>query len=480
MLGLNYFKRHWNTPFGYKDVLRIGLPLLAGMASSTVMQFTDRLFLGWYSLDAIAAALPASLASMTLHMTLYGLCSYAGVLAAQYVGARTPKLVGPAIWQGIWCAILCTVVLILSCFLARPLFEFVGHVQEIRELEITYFTIITSGSSLALFSAAVSAYFYGRGLTKPIMVANAVAAVINIPLDYVLIFGWGSFPELGISGAGYATCVGWLFGLLVLSLLVFTKKNDEYFCVLSGWKPNAEIFKKLIMFGAPSSIQFCVEFIAMTWFSFEIGTIGKIEQAASNIAFSVNSLTFTPMLGLSMAASTLVGQAMGRRKPLEAETAAYHALHLALFYMITTALLIALFAGNIVDVFKSSSDLDAAFFPEVRATGIILLYYVALYSLVDATNLIFFGALKGAGDTVMVMKMIIVCVTLCMFIPIFILKHTGYSSLHSLWIVFTSYIFILAVCCTVRFKGGKWHHIKMVDMSTTGIEAAQEAHAEIK
>ncbi|MDL2285246.1 MATE family efflux transporter [Desulfovibrio sp. OttesenSCG-928-F07] len=463
MFGFRYLKRHWNAPQGYKDILRIGLPLVASMVSSTVMQFTDRLFLSRYSLDTIAASGFAGMTSLTLLMTFQGICSYATVLAAQYVGARRPERVGPAMWQGIWCAAIFSVLLLVSCLFAKSFFGLSSHEPEIKQLEIQYFVVLTSGSSFALFGSAVSAYFFGRGITKPIMVANIVAALVNIPLDYLLIWGIGPFPEMGIIGAGVATVAGWVASLLILSLLVFNKKNDKDYYVLRGWRPEFALFKRLIHFGLPSGTQFCVEFIAQTWFLYELGNLGRIPQAASNIAFAINGLVFMPMIGLSMAASTLVGQAMGSKKPFQAERASYHTLHLAFIYMVSVAAIIVLFAGNLIDIFKGSQMVGIEDFNLVRQTGIILLYYVALYSLVDAANLIFIGALKGAGDTIMVMVTIISCVMLFLIIPLFVLRITNMVTLHSLWIIFTSYIFILALCITVRFRKRKWHKIQVIE-----------------
>ncbi len=462
MFGFDYLRRHWSTPQGYRDVLRVGLPLLASMVSTTAMQFTDRLFLSHYSLDAIAASGIAGIASLTLQMTFQGICSYAAVLAAQYVGARKCENVGPAMWQGIWCALACSVMLIAACFMAGPFFNISNHEPGIKALETQYFIVLTAGSSFALIGAAVSAFFFGQGRTKPIMVANIAAAVVNIPLDYILIFGlWGA-PEMGIVGAGVATVVGWVVALIILAVLVFRKKNDESYRVISGWRPNWGIFKRLVRFGTPSGAQFCVEFIAQTWFLFELGNLGRVPQAASNIVFAINGLTFMPMLGLSMAAATLVGQAMGRKKPLEAERASYHTLHLAFIYMATVAVMIVLFAGNLMDIFKGSGMAGQEDFALVRSTGVVLLYYVALYSLVDSANLVFIGALKGAGDTMMMMKIIIVCVIFTLMLPMAAMRVTGLVTLHSMWIIFTCYIFVLALCITIRFRRRKWHKINVI------------------
>ncbi|MDR2503874.1 MAG: MATE family efflux transporter [Deltaproteobacteria bacterium] len=464
MSCIGSLRGRWAAPLGYREVLRIGLPLLAGMISTTIMQFTDRLFLSHYSLEAIAASAPAVMASLTLQMTFHGICSYSSVLAAQYIGARALNRVGPAVWQGVWCALFCSLLLLGACFMAEPLFDFVGHEEDVRILEVRYFITLTSGASLALLGAALSSYFFGRGLTKPVMWANMAAALVNIALDYMLIFGEFGAPELGILGAGLATAAGWLTTLIILAVLIFRRENDAVYHVLRGWRPERDLFLRLVRFGLPGGMQFFVEFTGMTWFMFELGSLGKIPMAASNIVFAINNFTFMPMLGLSMAAATMVGQAMGRQCPLEAETAALHALHLAFFYMFCTAALIVFFAGDLMDVFRrASSQAAEGDFDKVRATGIVLLYYVALYSLVDAANLIFFGALRGAGDTVMMMKIIVVCVFLFLFVPFSILHMGGWISLHRLWLVFTAYVFILAACVTLRFRSRKWHKIKVIE-----------------
>jgi MATE family multidrug resistance protein len=461
MFIAHYIRTHWSTPQGYRDVLRVGLPLFASMASSTVMQFTDRLFLSHYSIDAIAASTPASLAAMTLHMSMFGLCGYTGVLAAQYVGARTSQKVGPAIWQGIWCALGCTAVLLLACALAAPIFDSIGHEPAIRRLEILFFQLLTAGSSFGLIAAAISGFFYGQGRTKPVMLTNIAAAALNVPLNYALVFGeWGA-PELGIAGSGIATGISFLFTAVIMAALVFRKKYDREFHVRQGWRFDWKIFRLLVVYGLPSGINMFVEFAGMSWFIFQIGNLDKIALAASNIAFSVNSLTFVPMVGLNMATAVMVGQAMGRKRPLQAEKITRHALHLAFFYMISVSILIVAFAGQLMEIFRTTSAQEQNFEP-VKQVGMVLFYYVAVYSLVDAANLIYIGALKGAGDTLAIMLIIITGVTCTLFIPMLILKLSGKVSLHALWLLFSSYVFFLAFLTFLRFKSRKWHKISMV------------------
>ncbi|SBV91320.1 MATE efflux family protein [uncultured delta proteobacterium] len=460
MFSVSSFTARWHAPQGYREVLRVSLPLIAGMLSTTVMQFTDRLFLSHYSVTSIAAALPSSMAAAVLQLPLAGLCGYVAVFIAHYVGAGRHKEVGAALWQGLWMTLAGTVLLAFACLLAGPLFTWTGHAPAVMAEEITYFRILTLGSAFFLLGSVVSGFFIGRGHTRPVLVANLLGALLNIPLDYALIFGAWGFPELGIAGAGIATVIGWAFCAVILGFGVFTAKNDKEFHVFRAWRVNAELVVRLLRFGGPSGVNLFMEVVGFAWFVLEVGKLGEVPLAASNIAFSVNSLVFMPMLGMNSAVAALVGQAMGAGRPDQAARATYNALHLCLMYMIPMALAFFLFAGPLMDIFRPGD--PSVVYAPIRATGIVLIYYIAVYSLVDSCNIVFLGALKGAGDTLAVMLILGGEALFVLILPILAMKTLGVASLHPLWAALTVYIMSLALCAFLRFRNGKWRRMRVV------------------
>lgn len=453
-------RTRWSAPQGYHDVLRVGLPLIAGMISSTVMQFTDRLFLSHYSVTSIAAAMPSSMAALVLQLPLVGLCGYVSVFIAHYVGAGRHKEVGRALWQGMWLAILGTALLALSCLLAVPLFQWTGHPAAVMAEEIIYFRILTLGSAFFLFGAVISGFFIGRGYTRPVLFANLTAAILNIPLDYALIFGKWGFPELGIAGAGLATVAGWAFCAVALGIGVFRKKNDVRFRVYRAWRLKTDMFLRLLRFGVPSGVNLFMEVVGFAWFVLEVGRLGEVALAASNIAFSMNSLVFMPMMGLNTAVATLVGQAMGRKRPDEAKTVTQNAFHLSLMYMVPLCVFIAAFAGPLMDLFRP--DDPSTDYTTIRSTGIVLIYYIAVYSLVDSANIVYIGALKGAGDTLFVMLILSGAGLFVLVLPILVLKYLGLAQLHPLWIMLTVYVMTMALCAYLRFRSGRWRGMRVI------------------
>lgn len=456
------FRTRLNEDQGYKSILRVCLPLVASMASSTVMQFTDRLFLSRFSVDAIAASMPASIASMTLSMPLLGVCGYTSVLIAQYIGSNAPRRVGPALWQGIIFALVAALFLCLVCILAGDFFDLIGHEPDIRRLEVEYFTVLTMGSGLSLLGATLAGFFSGRGQTRPVMAANVAAMIINVPLDYLLIFGGLGLPALGIFGAGLATVIGWLIGAAIMAAVIFRPANNRLYDLRQGRRFEWDMFRRLLRFGLPSGVNFFMEMIAVAWFAFEVGAFGREALAASNIAFSVNSLTFLPMLGLNIGLAAMVGQCMGRGRIDDAERVTANTLHLAFLYMLPLALLVALFAGPLMDLFKAG-DLPPHEYVAVRELGVTLLYFIAVYSMVDAMNIVFFGALKGAGDTLGIMYLLLGGLIFLLILPIMTLKYLGLASPVSYWLAFTAYVILLALLGFWRFYRRGWHKIRVVE-----------------
>ena len=196
----------------YREVLRVSLPLVVSMSSTMIMEFTDRIFLANYSLDAIAAALPAGITSFLFISFFMGTAQYLNVFVAQYTGSGTLHRVGAVLWQGIYFSVLSGVAMAGLYFLAEPLFRLGGHSPEVQALEVVYFRILCLGSGILIIGTSLSCFFSGRGRTRPVMILNMIGTLFNIPLDYALINGIWIFPEWGIRGAAIATVMSW-YGL---------------------------------------------------------------------------------------------------------------------------------------------------------------------------------------------------------------------------------------------------------------------------
>ena len=454
--------KRWSKPNGYRQVFAISLPLVASMGSITLMQFTDRIFLANYSLDAIAAALPAGIASFTAIAFFMGVASYTNAFVAQYTGAQVLNRVGAAVWQGIYFSIMSAVLLASLYFISHMLFDLIGHSPNIRALEVTYFNILTLGAGLVVLGSAMACFYTGRGLTWTVMLVHMAGATVNIPLDYCLINGVGPFPELGIVGAGIATVTASAFIVAVLGLLILSPKNRERFGTWEGRVFDKDLFSRLMRYGLPSGIQFFLEIFGITFFIQMLGRLGDLELAASNIVLSIETLSFLPMVGFHIGNATLVGQAVGRGRPEDGVYSTTSALHITVIYMMVVAAVFVLTPRPLLSLFKAGHQTPVQY-AEVMDIGVILMRFVAVFCFFDALNLVYSGAMKGAGDTRYIMWTIAALSLGVMIGPVYLAVQFIGAGLYTAWTLATLYISALGVAFMLRYRQGKWKKMRVIE-----------------
>ena len=452
----------WSNPNGYRDVLAISLPLVASMGSLTLMQFTDRMFLANYSVDAIAAALPAGIVAFTSISFFMGVANYTNAFVAQYTGARAFHRVGASVWQGIYFSLFAAVLLACLFFFSGTLFDLIGHSPHIRVLEVTYFNILILGAGLVVLGSALACFYTGRGLTRAVMLVYMAGATVNIPLDYCLINGVGPFPELGIMGAAIATVAASATIVFAFGLLIFSPANRERFGTWSNRAFDKELFRRLLRFGMPSGIQFFLEIFGFTFFIQMVGRLGDLELAVSNIVLSIETLAFLPMVGFHIGTATLVGQAIGRSRPEDGVYSTTSALHITLTYMMLIAALFVLAPEPLLSLFRSN-EITPEQYAGIMDLGVILLRFVAVFCFFDGLNLIFSGAIKGAGDTRFIMWAIAALSLGVMIVPIYVAVEVLKAGIYTAWTLVTFYVCALGLAFMLRYRQGKWKTMRVIE-----------------
>jgi MATE family multidrug resistance protein len=457
---MNRIKRRWSCDGGYSAVLKIAIPLILATGAYSVQQFIDRMFLAWYSPEAIAASMPAGILNFTLMSLFIGTASYVSTFVAQYYGAKQYDYIGRITWQGIYFSLLGMVVMLLFIPFSQSIFELAGHPPEVQELENRYFVILCLGSFFPIVSAAISGLFAGLGRTWTLMWVNFVGTGINIILDYAMIFGNFGFPEWGIRGAAVATVISSFVSTLLFLYLMLRRGYRKEFGTWSCREFNRGLFGRLLNFGIPAGLQFFLDMLGFTLFILLIGRIGKVELAATNIAFNINMLAFMPMTGLGIAIRVLVGQNLGNEDPKLAEFSTWSGTHISFFYMLIVAILFVALPGLFLNPFGYEAD-SAAFKP-IYDYGVVLLRFIALYCLFDTLNITFASALEGAGDTRFVMKAIVLVSWLVMVIPTYLVVVVFKQHLFVAWGFATAYVVLLGFVFLLRFLKGSWKTMSVI------------------
>ncbi len=468
---LSKVKNRWCGPGGMAHVLAIAIPMILSTSAHTVQMFTDRMFLSWHSSLEFAASMQASITSFTLICFFMGVTGYANTFVAQYTGSGQHHRVGPSIWQANYFAIIGGLFMLLLIPYADDIFRWVGHEQQVQVYEVTYFRIMCISAIPAVLNSALACFYTGRGKTWIVFWINISATIINIVLDYIMIFGKYGCPELGIAGAGWATVVATVFSTLCYVYLFFSKENRQIYNTLAGLKPDWQLFGRLIKFGCPNGFHFLLDVAGFTLFIMYVGRLGNLELAASNMAFQLNHLAFFPMIGLGIAISTVTGHALGADKPEEAVRATWSACILSFGYMIVLALgFVCCYDFFLIPFASMGSGPDGGVsFEQVRPVVIILLRFVALYCIFDTGNIVFAGTLKGAGDTRFVMFCSLGLCWGVMVLPTILLteNHIGPGNgLYLSWLALTLFVCLLAGVFYLRFACGKWKSMRVIEQPT--------------
>ncbi|HOA50709.1 MAG: MATE family efflux transporter [Thermogutta sp.] len=458
---LKRLRRWWLRPCGARTVLTVAMPLVISFASWTVMNFTDRMFLVWYDIGAVAAVLPAGMVQWTLAAFAMGLVSYVTTFVAQYQGAKRYHRVGPVLGQAYWTALLFIPPLMATIPFAYEMFSWIGHPPELAELEARYYQVAMLAVGAMLFSSVQAGFFTGRGDTRTVMIVDTGAALLNLVLDYLWIFGHLGFPEGGVEGAAWASTVAQWAKVVWYGVLMSGSRYDEY-CLRDAWRFEGPLFRRLWRFGGPNGLQWLLEGAGFTGFLLLVGRLGEMATAATNLAINVNSVAFVPAIGLSIAVTTLVGQELGANRPRRAAVATWTAFHLAVIY--TAVLAIIYVAAPDVFLVAYGAGHDPAEFAPLRELVIVLLRFVAIYCIFDAMNLVFSGALRGAGDT----RFILLVGLVMSPIPTVLIWWgiTSWSAgITFSWVVITLWTCALGVIYLVRFLQGHWRTIRVIEQT---------------
>ena len=458
---LNAVYNRWHSPNGYKNVLVLAIPLIVTTSSSGLQSFIDRIFLSWLDSNALAATVPAFLVCFTLSAVFLGIASYVSVFVAQYYGAKQFNKIGAVVWQGFYTVGLSLIVVVPVFFYLDPIFHFIGHDPILQIMEVSYAEVLILSVPISIVSSALSGFFSGISRTSVVMWSNLLITLINLLLDYALIFGHWGFPAMGVAGAAWATVIALTVGTLVQLWIFFQVKYREQYKTLSCRRFDKQLFKKLIALGFPAGVQFQMQSLAWTLFVLFIGKIGVVALTAHSIAMNIYMLAVMPMAGMSIAVSVLVGQSLGRTDPVSAEQATLSAVHIATAFFIMMSFFMLFFPEAFINPFAKGMlpSVYSLVLPEVKH----LLVLVALLCLLDAVSMMMAGALKGAGDTRFVAWVGVLTSWFVLVLPAALILYLWGGHLLWSWVFFVGNGFFVCLFYILRFRAKKWYGLRVIN-----------------
>ncbi len=458
----DFWKRIWSGQGGAGQVLRVALPLIISTSFWTLQMTIDRILLSRYDSDSVGAAQIAVLVFWTVYSLLHTTAQYSSTFVAQYLGAKQPHRVGPVMWQTLYFSLGSGVLFwLVMWFSADGIVSLAGHSGRIQEMETTYLKCLTFAALPMALVATASGFFMGREQTAVVMVINALGLVVNAGLDYVLIYGYWGFPEMGIAGAGWATVISSCAAAALALVLMFRPRYQAEYQLFSSWRFEAPLFGRLLRFGLPSGLQWALDGLAFVIFSFFIGKMGEAELSANSIAFAINLLAFLPPMGIGQAVAVLVGQRLGENRPELAARSTWTGFGVAWIYMTVMGLSFVIFPDMYIALFQTQGEPEK--WSQVAAIVPTLLCFAAVFCLFDSMNMVFSFALKGAGDTRFV-SIISLALAWTFVVPPTVLAWYWDWGIYWAWAFVTLYVISLAFVLLVRFCQGKWKSMRVIEM----------------
>jgi MATE family multidrug resistance protein len=445
------------------ELLRIAIPLMISTGFFSVQLFIDRTILFAYSSDAAAAAMGAGSVYWTITCFPAGLVGFVYVFVAQYFGARQEERIGLAVWQAVWLSLLTIPIFILSWIIAPYCFEYVGHPPNVAKLEASYFRFLAIGGPGTVLTAALAGFFSGLGKTKIVMLTDVFCTLVNIVLNILLVFGPGPFPELGIAGSAIATAFASWLHVPILVWGMLRAEHVERFGLRSACRWDWSLVKRMIQYGWPAGVQMLSESAAFSVIMIMVGQLGELPLAATTLALGVNILAFVPMMGLSQALGVLVGQRLTEGQiPLAVKTVRT-CLAMSAIYTGCFALVYGLFPDQILSLYSAVSEVER--FKEIEPLVKSLLIFISIYCVLDGFQIIFVGAIKGAGDTMFVLLGTTLTSLGAILVGIAGASWFG-ASLQWWWLVITLWVISMMIAFGLRYWHGAWKKMRVIESTT--------------
>lgn len=473
-----------SLPIAIAEVLRVAIPLMVSTGMFSLVLFADRTLLLWHEPSQMGAAMAAGNLFWVSICVFVGIASMTGAIASQYVGAGQPNRIGRLLWQSIWFALATIPLFAMLGYFAEDLFAWTGQPPKLIPMQAVYFRILMWGGAAEVMQTALSGFFSGTHRTRTIAIVSVISGLLNLALDVVLIFGidptwFGGAPdgerwlEMGIAGAAIASVISFWFKAICYGWVLARPRFRSVYGITRGIRLDQRMMKRLIYYGFPTGLMYTTEAGAFTVIILMIGRLGDVPLQATTMAINFNMIAFIPLVGMSIAASVLVGQHLVRSGPVFAIRRVHAALAIAWIYSLVWAMaywtsadtLISLYELSPPVIIDSDTASDAA---ESLLIAQSLLGFVAIYVTLDATQLVLAGVLRGAGDTwfVLVAGVSVSVVMLGIGIigePAWELRTDSVDrALNWWWWILTTWVFGLATAMTARYLQGKWQRMRMV------------------
>lgn len=443
-------------------LIRLAIPTIVGATSLTVMQFID----GWLvslldrrGIDGgvnLAASFNGGLTAFVPLALCFGVAGLVNTFMAQSVGKRQVEVGVQYTWQAIWLSMFSIPVFVVLAFYIGDIFQLFGHTGELLRLETLFSRYMLATAPINFAGLAIGSFFLGLHRPGIQVIAGITGNVVNLVLDYALIFGNFGCPALHLLGAAIATLVASVVSLFILMAYFYRWQRQMDFRIKNVSRVRLQALFKLLRVGVPAGAQlsgdiFCWTIFTLAW----VDHFGPAAAEAQSAVMRYVTISFMPAVGLGNAVTALVANRIGAGDTASAIKTARWGICLAVIYMGGCGLIFWLARAALAGVFLSGS--MALHMAET------ILIFSAIFQVFDAMNVIFVSALRGAGDTVVPSLITLgAALTICVAGGGVVTMLAPQYGVSGPWTMATIYICFSGMANFIWWVSGRWKRIDLL------------------
>ena len=449
----------------YRAIAALALPLMVNSSLQAVINLTDTWFVGHISTTAMAGMAAIFWLIFFFVMLVGGIGLGVQTFVAQYEGGGRRWRAGHATWVGLWGAAATLPLFAGLGWWGGALLAPFGLDPGVERLALEYWWPRMLGAPLGVALWALLGFFNGVARPRVTVTTTAIVGLVNAALNQLFIFelGWG------IAGAAWATNASMLVGLLFALAMFLRDDLRRAYRTHLTWRPDAANLWREFRLGLPMGAMYAADLFGMALFALMQVRLGEVDGATTQIVVMLTSIAYLPGVGLALAGTTLVGQAIGAGDRDWARRLGNAVIAVTAGYMGAVGVLLAALGPWVMPLFVGAGDPRG---PEVIGLGLTLLWIAAGYQLFDGIQLGSGFALRGAGD-VRVPALIFLGLSWGVFVPlahvltfapgqgwIDLLPQLGYGAAGG-WLALLVYVILLGGALYLRWRSNGWQRIRL-------------------
>ena len=390
--------QHYTKEFKYN--LSLSFPVILGLLGHTVVQLVDNIMVGQLGTTELAAiSLGNSFVFIAMSLGI-GFSTAITPLVAQADGRKDREAAQDVLSHGVVLCMILGVSLFIAVFSVRKLMYSMGQPPTVVEFAFPYLKWVAASLVPLIIFQAYKQFADGLSKTRPAMYATVFSNILNVIINYFLIFGYGGFPKMGVEGAAIGTLIARIGAVIFILLFI------QYHSLFKGYslricfkKQVISLFKKILSLGFPSALQMFFEVAFFTMAIWMSGILGKNSQAANQIALNLSSMTFMFAMGLGVVAMIRVGNQYGMKTYADLRRIAISLFLLIGLFDVLFCVIYLSFNGQLpwiyLENYGASTSADTL---EVVSIAAGLLLVSGFFQITDGLQAVILGALRGIQD----------------------------------------------------------------------------------